>query len=100
MTDTTICGLDLPDGSICRDPADGPQQPCKPHKLAPPASASRDLARKELISTLATHLRAQQEAGNITVARGEFDLVAADIINNLSMHVMLKVLSGMAVPPT
>jgi hypothetical protein len=96
----SICGLDEPDGSMCKDPADGPGQPCKRHKLAPPASASRDIARTELIGAVEMILVSQQEAGRMSFNGATRGTIARAIVDELSMHVMLKILSGVAVPPT
>lgn len=101
MTESvSICGLDLPDGSMCKTPADGPQQPCRQHKIAPPPGAARSMARRQLVSALESILHDAEAAKMIVVLPGQDTAVANFVLDQLTMHVALQVLSGMAAPPS
>lgn len=95
----SICGTEKP-GGMCLNPAESPGKPCRSCRLAPPGAASRALARKELTGALVGILDGLTKEGVLVIDTGKLEYVAETIFNDLTMHVALRVLSGMAAPPT
>ena len=72
------------------------------HRIAAghgPRITIRDAAYEELAATLAISLEDSMKKGMCTIPDGKMHALASKILNDFSLHVTLKILSGIAQAP-
>jgi hypothetical protein len=64
-----------------------------------PRQTPADVALEELSAVVSLVLKEAAEKGHLTITQAEMPVVGRLIMNRLTTHVTLKVLSGLAAPP-